>query len=110
MSTQLNDALKKFNSANTEEELIEAIQNQPYLAGIPSHETPIFIDYIKELIFIKHQKMLIKEQNEFNGKLLNDNHQLIEQNIKLVKATWILAIATIILVIVTLIPIMMNLK
>ena len=99
MSTQLNEAMKKFNKNNSTDELIDAIQNQPYTAGIPAHEVPSFIDYIKELIFIKNQENLIKEQNIFNTKLLQDNHELIKHTRSLAKATWILAVFTIILAI-----------
>ena len=110
MSTQLNDAMKKFNKNNSLDELIEACQNQPYTAGIPSHEIPIFIDYIKELIFIKNQENLLKEQNDFNTKILKDNHKMIKNNQSLSKATWILAIFTIILAIVSIVSLLIAYK
>ena len=103
MSTQLNEAMKRFNKNNSVDELIDAIQNQPYTAGIPVHEVPSFIDYIKELIFIKNQESLIKEQNDFNTKLLRDNYEIIKHTRNLAIATWILAIFTIILAIVAII-------
>lgn len=95
MSTQLNEALKKFNKNTSHDELIEAMQNQPYLAGIPPHEVSAFLTYIQELISIKNQESLLKEQNEFNIKLLKQNRDLVI-------ATWVLAGATILLAIITL--------
>ena len=96
--------ITKFNTSSEEEDITLASQYVIAQQGGTSEGRGFQLEYLLNLLNLKKQEKLLKDQNNFNEKILERNEDLISVTKRLanytkwsVTATWILVIATIII-------------
>ena len=86
--------LKEYDLNTPEKNIINACQFVEFQSHLSSEMKELYLNYLTNILHLKQQKNILKDQNKFNTQLINTNKNLV-------KATWVLACVTIVLALIT---------